>query len=232
MKRLVLLILTLAWVPAHGHDLWLERTTDGLVMWYGHGHSQHEGAKIIDYKREIVVRVDCFDGGGNPVKTAVSSESPLRISGGCAVTYVLTSTGYWSKTAYGTKNVSKREAQSPIKSWLSFESVKRIDGWDDAMSRPLTSDLEITPLENPLLLHAGSKIHLLVTLRGAPVPGATVTYDGEPRGATDKNGRVNLKIRHDGFQAIQAGVTVPLASEEADETIHATSLDFEIGGSK
>lgn len=232
MIRLLMLILLLAWVPARGHDLWIDRTPEGLTVCYGHGHSHHEGAERIDYRPETVVRVDCFDKEGNRGTVDISREGPVRIFGGCGAAFVLMSTGYWSKTPDGNKNVSKKEASRPIKSWRSFESVKRIDEWNDVFSRPLTSDLEITPLENPLTLEPGSKIHLLVTLQGTPVQGATVTYDGEPRGVTGEDGRVNLKIRHGGFQVLGAGLTVPLISEDADETVHTTNLNFEIGASK
>jgi nickel transport protein len=232
MKRLTILILMVAWVPALGHDLWIERTADGLVLCYGHGRSHHEGAKLIDYRPEMVVRADCFDSEGNRLEAPVSGESPVRFSGGCASVCVLTSTGYWSKTPQGTKNASKKEARDAVRTWRSFESVKRIDAWGDALSRPLTSDFEITPLEDPLALSPGGKIRVLVTLEGAPVEGATVTYDGEARAVTGKDGRANLKMRHGGFQVVQAGLTVPLQSEDADETVYTANLNFEIGGPK
>jgi nickel transport protein len=104
--------------------------------------------------------------------------------------------------------------------------------WGDAFSRPLTQDFEITTLENPLTLGPGGKTRLLVTLDGAPVKGAAVSYDGETRGVTGEDGRVNIKIRHAGYQVIQAGISVPLGSDEADETVYTTNLNFEIGETK
>jgi nickel transport protein len=219
----------LAWMPAFAHDMWIERDSQGFTLLYGHAHSGHGGTTLMEYKPEIVIRVDCFDVEGRKIDAEITRENPMRISAGCAAVYVLTSSGYWSKTTSGTKNLSKKEAQSPLRSWQSFESVKRIDEWSDALSRPLTGDFEITALENPLALKPGDKIHLLVTLEGAPAQGATATYDGEPRGVTGKDGLINLKIRHGGFQMIQAGITLPLESEEADEAVHTTSLNFEIG---
>jgi nickel transport protein len=216
--------------PTLAHDLWIERTPEGLEVRYGHARSAHGGEALIPYEEGFVRRVDCVDEAGEPGASGWSGGIPARIPGGCACVFALTSTGFWSKTAEGTKNVSKKEARSPLKSWQSFESVKRIERWGEALARPFTRDLEITPLENPLLLEQGAKIHLLVTLEGRPVEGATVAYDGEPRGLTGKDGRANLKIRHGGFQMIQAGLTVPLGSEDADEIIHATNLNFEIGG--
>ena len=234
MKRLLVLILMLVWVPAHGHDLWLQRSQEGLTLLSGHrtGHSHKGEAELVEYRPEIVLRADCFDVDGKRLEAVVSHESPVRISGGCGAVFVLTSTGYWSKTAHGTKNLSKKNAQSPIKSWLSFESTKRIDGWNPAFSRPMTSDLEITPLDDPLSLGPDAELWLLVTLQKTPVQGATITCDEEPMGVTDKDGRVAVKIRRGGFQMIEARHAVPLKSDDADESVHVTNLCFEIGKSE
>lgn len=232
MTRLAILILVLASVSARAHGLWIERDVGGLAVCYGHGRSSHEGPELIALSAESVLRVDCFRSDGRRSDAAVSHDEQLLIVGDCTAAFVLVSTGYWTKTPEGTKNVSRKDARQPIKSWLSIESAKRIDVWSDAFSRPLTNDFEITALENPLALRPGAKVRLLVTLDGTPVKGAAVTYDKETRGVTGEDGRVNLKIRHDGFQVMRAGLAVPLKSEDADETIYATSLNFEIGGSE
>lgn len=232
MKRLAVLVLVLASATAQAHDLWIERAPGGLAVCYGHARSQHEGAALIDLSPESVLRIDCFQGDGSRAEPALAHDGRVLITGGCAAAFVLVSTGYWTKTPVGTKNVSKREASQPIRSWRSVESAKRIDAWGDPFSRPLTRDFEITVLEDPLTLRPGSKIRLLVTLDGSPVKGAAVTYDGETRGVTGQDGRVNLKIRRAGFQVIQAGISTPLGSDEADETVYTTNLNFEIGESQ
>lgn len=225
----LVIIATPAAVTAH--DMWLEETPTGTTLYcghkYGHTHSQRQGAELVEYPADIVVRADCFDTDGEGSSPVLSDTSPVTIGGSCAVVFVLTSTGIWTKTPYGTKNIPKTEADNAIKSWASFESVKRIDVWGEALSHPLTKDLEITPVENPLVLQEGKKMRLLVTFEGRPVAGAAVGYDGEPRGVTDKDGRINIKIRHGGFQLIQASLHRPIDSPEADEIIHTTNLNFE-----
>ena len=229
MKRLALLFLVLAATSARAHDFWIERTAEDLVLLYGHGRAHNEEARLSEYRPEIVARVDCFDGEGTRGEAAVSSESPIRISGGCAAACVLVSTGYWSRTPEGTRNVSKKDAAAAIKSWQSFISIKRIDEWGEGLSRPLTSDFEITPLVNPLVLGSGAKIDLLVTLGGEPVQGATVTCGKETSEVTGEDGRASVKIPQGGFQAIRAKLAVPVESEYADETIYVANLNFEIG---
>jgi nickel transport protein len=152
----------------------------------------------------------------------------VRINGGCAAIFVLTSSGYWTKTPYTTKNRPKTEVREPLASWLSYESVKRIDRWTPELADPLTTDIEIVPVNNPLELDPGDKLRLVITLEGRPVAGAVVAYDGKTRGQTGTDGRINVKIRHRGFQIVQATLRVPVESEETDEIVHTANLNFEI----
>jgi nickel transport protein len=116
----------------------------------------------------------------------------------------------------------------PVKSWLSHDSVKRIDRWAEPLAKPLAAGLELIPLEDPLRLRKGEKLHLRVTFDGKPVEDADVAYDGKPRGRPGPDGRINIRLRHGGFQVIQASVTRAIASGKADEVIHSTHLNFEL----
>jgi nickel transport protein len=214
---------------AQAHDLWLERDPEGLWLRYGHLPSGHDGPSLIDYAPEIIQRIACHDAQGHPVSCTPEVTSPLRIDCACAATYVLTSSGYWTKTPYGTQNVPKTEAETPIRSWLSYEGVKRLDAWTDALNKPLTQDLELVPLENPLVKRPGEKLKLLVARGGLPVAGAIVTYDDQPRGQTGQDGRINVRLKHEGFQSLQASLTVPGDGALADDVVHTTTLNFELG---
>ena len=39
---------------------------------------------------------------------------------------------------------------------------------------------------------------------------------------------INIRVRHGGFQVIQASFTRSIAAEKADEVIHSTNLNFEL----
>jgi nickel transport protein len=233
VKWFVAAALILASAPSvvMSHDLWLEKGGASRTLYYGHKyghrHGGNGGAELVEYDPGIVVRADCFDANGGSSAASLNGSSPVVIDGSCAVVFVMTSTGYWTKTPYGTMNVPKTDVDDALKSWVSFESVKRIDEWGDSMTRPLTQDLEITPLKNPLPLKKGKKLRLLVTFGGKPVEGATVSYGGDPRGVTGKDGRVNIKLRRNGFQVIQASLRQPYDGPDADEIIHTTNLNFE-----
>ena len=222
-------LLSLA-TTAAAHDLWVEPSGGAYIVRYGH-HPQvsHEGARDIPYAPSIVKSVTCTDAAGNPSPARVGSTPPVEIAGDCAVLYVLTSSGYWSKTPAGTKNLKKTEATSPLRSWQSFESVKHISQWGAGAAKPLGLPLEIVPAANPLTLQDGDKLGLRVLAKGQPVANAVVTYDGKPRGETDADGAINIRVRHGGLQLIQASTRTPHAGPEADEVVHTTALTFALG---
>ena len=53
-----------------------------------------------------------------------------------------------------------------------------------------------------------------------------VAYDGEPRGATDGEGRINLRVRHGGLQQVSASIETPLNDGKADTLIRGATLNF------
>ena len=228
MRRLLVILLVLLAGSSHAHDLWLEKENGGLGLYYGHKRSAHEGAEFLEYEPTWVLKALCFDGAGRETRFEEKKSYPYRIPEECAVAYVLVSSGYWTKTPYGTQNVPKAEARMAIKSWLSYESAKRIDHWSAALAKPLTGGLEMTPLDDPLGLGKGKKLRLRVTFDLQPAGGVVVAYDGKPRGQTGEDGLVNLRVRRGGFQVVQASLSRPDPSGKADEVIHSANLNFEL----
>ena len=136
MKKLLAVALLVLSGQAQAHDLWLEREGEGLGLYYGHKHAGHEGLKYMEYEPEWVREALCFDATGKRIAFESPPTHPYRIPRECAAACVLTSSGYWTKTPYGKENLPKAEARMPIKSWLSFESVKRIDRWSAELAEP------------------------------------------------------------------------------------------------
>ncbi len=228
MLILVIVAAVVLTGEARAHDLWLEKDGAGFVLQQGHRHSAHGSSHLVEYRPESVQEALCFNSEGDRVNFQKEANSPYRITGQCAVAYVLTSSGYWTKTPYGTENVAKAQARVPIRSWLSYESVKRIDGWGTGPAKPLTKDLEITPQVNPLTLHPGNELRLLITSGGSPAAGVAVTYDDKPCGKTGTDGTINVRVRHPGFQIVQATLRRPDPTGKADEVIHTANLNFEL----
>lgn len=223
----LLLLATLS-IPALAHDLWVTRDGNLHTLHYGHERSGHAGAKVIEYKPEQVRQAVCFSAAGRELAGETSRTWPVTLRGDCAASYFVFSTGYWSKTPYGTKNLPKHDAGKVIDSWLSVESVKRIDTWGMALARPLGVELEIVPLDNPLSLRPGDKLHLAVYGAGKPVAGATVAYFGHPRGVSAADGRLNVTLRRPGPQSIKASIESALGDGKADRLIQTTALQFEL----
>lgn len=231
-RLLPLFSLPLLLLPtmAASHDLWIERDTTGglLSLAYGHEGSGHTGAKRLEYKVEAVKQSTCFNASGLSVTAERGRAYPATLKGSCAATWFFLSSGYWSKTPYGTKNLPKNEAGATLSSWLSLESVKRIDAWSPALARPLTQEFELAPLENPLTLKSGDKLRVQAFFQGKPVAGVTLAYFGKPRGVTGADGKLNIRLKQPGLQLIQASLEQPLDDVQADKAIHASTLQFDI----
>jgi nickel transport protein len=229
MLRPSVLFLTAALtLPAQAHDLWVEREGTLHTLYYGHERSGHAGAKRLAYRPERVRQALCFASDGKPLRAELGQAYPVTLDGPCAASFFLFSSGYWSKTPHGMKNLPKGEAGAVLASWLSVEAVKRLDAWGEALARPLTQALEIVPLRNPLTLQAGDKLGVLVTLDGRPLAGATVAYFGQPRGVSGADGRVNVRLQRPGLQLIQASLETALHDGRADRLVQSSALQFEI----
>lgn len=214
--------------PLLAHDLWVERDTLLHTLSYGHERSGHEGAKRLEYKPETVRQAECFSATGQEQKAERGKAYPVTLKGDCAASWFLVSTGYWSKTPYGTKNLPKSEAGAVIDSWLSVEAVKRVDRWGEGLARPLTKELELVPTDNPLALKPGDKLRLCAYYQGKPAANVTVAYFGKPRGVSGTDGMVNIRLAEPGFQLVQASLETPLSDGKADKTIQTSSLQFQI----
>ncbi len=229
-KGLSLTLLATAFLslPCLGHDLWIEGQVQSRVLQYGHAVGSHQGEASLTYPPERVTESLCLDREGKTVAASTSQTYPVTLNADCSLTWFQTSSGYWSKTPYGTRNVPKDQAGQTFDSWLSMEGIKRLDLWHPEFSRPVGRHLELTPLENPFRKGKGDKLALRAWHQGRPAAGVTVAYFGKPRGTTDPDGNINVRLQQQGMQLIQASLTLPLQDPRADKVIHASSLQFQM----
>jgi len=229
MPRFLPLLLLLSAMPVAAHDLWLERQADGVTLYQGHRHSAHDGVGIIVYGANFVEEATCLETTGRNRPLPVAKVVPWRTAAtDCAAIRIAASSGYWTKTTWETKNVPKTGVQNVVRSWLSEESVKRIDRWTPGADQPLSTGVEITPTVDPLALKPGDKLIVLVTENRQPKVGAPVAYDDDIRGVTGADGRIAIRLRHDGIQFIKTSIETPLADGKADLTVRSATLQFEI----
>lgn len=229
MRRTLFLLLLSPAVPALAHDLWLERESGGITLLQGHRHSSHGGAETIPYDASFVREALCLEANGRAKSLVPAKATPWRTTAtDCAAIRIAASSGYWTKTPWETKNVPKTGVAGAIRSWLSEESVKRIDRWVPGADRPLSEGTEITPTVDPLTLKPGDKLIVLVTENRQPKAGVPVAYGGDTRGATGADGRIALRLRQAGMQLISASIETPLTDGKADVAIRSAILQFEI----
>jgi nickel transport protein len=219
-----LLLLILPIYSGHAHDLWIEKETGSYSLYQGHRYSSHGGTEVVPYEATSVKRVLCGDGADKPIALMLGKTYPVKFAGDCAVLLASFSSGYWTKTAWETKNVPKNGISGVVKSWYSEESLKYIERWSNP--NPMGVGLEITPKSNPLTLLVGDKLTVLVTDNGKPVAGVPVAYAGDTRGATGTDGKVSIRLRQQGVQLIEASMETPLTDGKADTSIRTASLQF------
>jgi nickel transport protein len=218
------LLLLLPVSSVHAHDLWIEKESGGYSLYQGHRYSSHGGTEVVPYEASAVKRVLCEVGTGESTTLTPGNTYPAKFKGKCAVLFATFSSGYWTKTAWETKNVPKNGISGVIKSWYSEESLKYIEQWSNP--DPFGEGFEITPMRNPLALIAGDKLTVLVTDNGKPLAGVPVAYAGDTRGATGTDGKVSIRLRQPGVQLIEASMEIPLTDGKADTAIRTTILQF------
>ncbi len=224
----IAILMALYPLAVQAHDLWIERQEGTCTLLYGHRHSEHAGSDRVPYAAEAVRSANLILPSGAAEPLPQPEASPFQFPCREGLICILFSTGYWSKTPYGTENLPRTEVRMPVRSWLSLEGIKHIATWSDSFTVPFTTDLELVPLNDPLQLEPGDKLRLLVALERKPAPGAIVTYDGKPRGKSGADGRVNVRIRHTGGQRIAASLILPATIPQCDEIVHSTVLTFDL----
>jgi nickel transport protein len=216
--------------PSSAHDYWYERDGQNYALYRGHHHTEHDGDEIVPYDPSIIKKVYCESTDGIVQVIDPPPQYPARIPGPCASLAVEVDSGYWSQTLTETINQSKDTVPDVLYSWQAIESAKLRNAWlNKHAPRPLSSGLEIVLEKNPFALEVGQKLRLLVMQEGKPRAGVTVAYDGNPRGVTGRDGRINIRIRHPGLQVIVGSVDEPpLDNEKAEKLIRAAALFFEL----
>lgn len=231
MKQIIFIFFLLN-SNSYAHELWLTDKDNAQILHYGHFTDAHQGAQSIDYPINYVKQTLCVDQNNQSLSPILSQQTPLQIKAECALTYVLLSSGFWTKTLEGSMNLPKNQINNPLKSWQSFESIKRVKIWNEAFLKPMTQTLELLPLQNPLSLNLNDKVSLKLVNNGQPVKNAIVLYNGQPRGQTDEEGKINIRLKEKGLQLIQATYRQPSDGIQSDEIVHTTHFLFEISGEK
>ncbi|WP_457638835.1 DUF4198 domain-containing protein [Persephonella sp.] len=222
MVRALIVLFFVAFTFSHAHELWITEKGGFQVLHYG-----HKGEDEIPYTKDSIKTVLCIK-DGKITDAQIKSYTPLKIKSNCDAVFVEFSTGYWTKTPSGSVNKPKNEVSSPIFSWLSVENLLRINRWDSSILKHRFDGLVIIPRKDISALKKGDKVRLKVLFNGKPVSNVPVSYEGKVRGTTDSDGNINIRIKHNGLQSIEASYRIKVGSKKADAVIYSATLNFEV----
>lgn len=217
-------------LPVEAHDYWFQLEGQEYVLYRGHHFGEHEGETIVPDGPAIIEHITCVSPDGILQLVPPPTQYPLRISGPCARLTVEMKSGYWSETGIETINQSKEQVPEALYIWRAIESTTLLNSWNQ-LEPPssLPQGLEIFFEKNPFLVEEGEKLRLVVLQAGKPRQGVTVAYDGNPRGVTGQDGRINIRVRHGGLQVITGSIKEPADDPGKAETLlRSTTLLFEL----
>ncbi len=226
-----LLILTAGSVSAH--DLWIESAPGASpVLRYGHYGNTSDEIKYIPFLPSDVKSVICAAADGSVIsrsgklmipepwsKDSVQHEDPhhhhekipagfitsFRMPENCSVMTADFSTGYWTKTPAGLKNLPESAVKTPVRSWYAHESIKfykkgLLAENAAGLSLPFTEGLEIVTVS---FSGKDRLLKIKVLYKGKAVSGAKTEYQGTFTGETDKDGTFTFRLDESGVHYIR-----------------------------
>jgi nickel transport protein len=197
-----IITLLLATAAVHAHDLWID---DAQQLYYGHADTATSHGDDKQITDESIAWRQCIGAHDNNTS--------------CDLLMVALKPVYYTKTPYGTKHESKDKLKQVVSSKQVFSFAKRI--YNPTVSQALNRGFEITLRESAAKAHTGDKLRLHIAMDGTPLEGAPVAYGDRFIGVSDKEGNINVKIRHGGLQQIKA------TYEKKGDGIHTDTLLYE-----
>lgn len=231
---------------AQAHDMWITAPAcspgTNLVMDIGYGHAFPNGEplemELIDQPRII--------GSASVIKTKPAGEMKfVSVSNLPKGTYIVAGGRipmWYTKSPEGTIHKPKNEVPNAISCgrYVKFaKAIVNVDGAAGDVSKPVGTALEIVPLANPATLKAGDELPVQVLLNGKPMAKAEVmaTFAGFSKDGkamafyqkTDKDGKVNVKLWHDGLWLVRTFQKEPFKDQSKCDTFAQTAvLTFEL----
>ncbi len=199
------------------HDMWVD---DALVLHYGHMQMNHSHGDEKEMKKEDIDKVFCSS------ESKVLEVESKELKANCDTLFIVLNEVYYTKTPYGTKKQSKDKTKMAISSFKSIESIKRIN--NDNSEQIFNKGLELSLTNELSDIKVGDKARLLVTYDGKAKAGVSVAYANKVKGVSDKDGKINIRIKKAGLQNIKASLTFKGDGIKSDEIIHSSTLNIKV----
>lgn len=158
--------------------------------------------------------------------------------------YVVTASknpGFYTKTIEGGKQTSRKGLKNVIKCSYSHNFMKAIVNVGDGPGRvdaPCGHVIEIIPMKNPKVLHAGDTLPVKVLYKGKPWAGEIfATYAGfstekdawSQKVKTDRDGTAKIHLKHGGYWLLKVAHDEKYPDpSECDNESYIASLTFEL----
>lgn len=228
------LISLLANHLAHGHEVWIERKQDQLVVLFGHGE------RLEPYDPVCVKQAKGFDETGKAIPVDIvrsEDRATLVPTGNPSMVTAFFEAGYRVKTTDGKKKIPRSQAVGKydvIEALKSIKCIKAFVGPSHIWDKPVGQYLEIVPQKDPMVSQSGDLLSIKVLLEGKPVEGIVIATGGRHGSGnkialkTDKEGIATVKIERSGLQIISAHHKMPLKGDpEADVLYIFSTMTFE-----
>jgi cobalt/nickel transport system permease protein len=178
---------------ASAHDFWIEQTTEGLLLVFGHGSQR------LAFETEKVKSLNAFDNRGKELAVRKEKKGKgllLKIGDQPASIAAIIDNGYWSKTIYGWKEAPKRKAGRVVEAIRQIYYSRALLSWSDAAQVPANGHaVTLIPMQNPFSLKPGDSLPVRALYNGLPLSAAAVN-GGEHNelGKTDKDGLIRVPL--------------------------------------
>ncbi len=234
MKTLLFYIFFLCTGSIAAHEFWLKAEQGVYVLQFGHLSGSGDGPASLNYEPADFTEMHCLTDGVPKAGRFTVKNGKIAVESECDAVTFRTAKIHYTKTPYGTFRKKKNETEYPLKSWASTEYIKSFIHLTKGLNRPLfpadSSAPEIIPLHSGALFkpEPDSKFTFRIIKNGQGIAGVPVSLNGDVRGHTGADGRINLRLRRCGDQIIQASVSVPGDRISADEVTETATLHFRI----
>lgn len=221
MKRLLLAlsILLLSASPSFAHDYWLEPTSSGAKLVYGHQGEDES------YDRSVLKEMKAFGKKGELLSGAsVFSDGRHQINvAGAAGFYAKIDDGPWIKTIKGWQRGTKKKTSERVltSSWDRY-FAKCCVGSGPAIGMPLEIVIENVGADS---------VRGKVLFQGQPLPDATLSTGHQKVGKTDSKGSFVLKQDLGKLLTLRVSHKVkPESDDEVDWSRFVSTLSLQIPG--
>ncbi|MFP3867609.1 MAG: DUF4198 domain-containing protein [Desulfobacteraceae bacterium] len=252
MKRIwiifVLALILILPMSSHAHMFWLltdkdtPQVNEPVQVEIGFGHKFPKDEEI---KAERLGPVKALGPDGQELSLKKISITQYELVPPAAGVYVISAQmipGFVTRTPQGVKMQTKKgvpDANYCFRFDMAAKTVVAAGGQQQGANRPVQSNLEILPLQDPTTMKTGDTLRVRIVFQGKPLAGAKLEFSHEgwtdPQkpftslGKTNEKGEIQVKVDKPGWWLLTASHKTPYEDpEECDDYFYRASLTWQV----